>query len=370
MYLYPDFDMDYYHSKYKRVTKKRKGFLKKRIILTLIVLFVIAAITFGYLFYLFLYKANVWTHNETSESVYIPTGSDFEEVKTLLYEHGLIINRNAFELLAKKKRYNEHVKPGRYILYNGMSNLELINILNVGLQTPVKVVFNYIRTKEQLAAKVSEQIEADSASISDLLNDSAFLQQISMTPESAGMIFIPNTYEFYWNTDAKSFLNRMVTEYNKFWTKSRNEKAEKVGLSRKEVVILASIVDRETLKDMEKPAIAGVYINRLNKNWLLQADPTLIYATGDFNVRRVLNSHKEIESPYNTYKYPGLPPGPICIPSIASIDAVLNYDDHDYFYFCAKDDFSGYHTFAKTYRQHKKNAKKFQKALDARNIKK
>jgi len=362
--------MDYYHSKYKRRTIKRKGFLRKRVILTLILLFVIAAATFGYLFYLLLYKANVWTHNETSESVYIPTNSNFDEVKTLLYEHGFIINRKSFEVLAKRKKYDQHIKPGRYILYNEMSNLELINILNGGLQTPVKVVFSHIRNKEQLAKKVSDQIEADSASIAILLNDSTFVQEWDMTPDNVSTIFIPNTYEFYWNTQAKAFLDRMFAEYKKFWNDERNERAKRIGLSRHEVITLASIIDKETLKDMEKPTIAGVYMNRLNKNWLLQADPTLVYANGDFTIRRVLNSHKDIESPYNTYKYPGLPPGPICIPSIASIDAVLNYDEHDYFYFCAKDDFSGYHSFAKSYTQHKRNARKFQKALDARNIKK
>jgi len=360
--------MEYYHSKYGRPRRKKRG-LKKWLFI-LLILVVLAAGAMAYLFWLTFHKSNVWTTDDTSTSIYISTGAGFDDVKKELYQHGLIINRKTFEWLAKKKKYDQLVKPGRYLLYNGMSNLELINILRSGLQTPVKVMFNNLRTKEELAKKVSEQIEADSASIMDLMTDSLFLTDFSINPDHVEMMFIPNTYEFYWNTDARGFLERMSKEYNKFWNSSRKEKALRAGLDPWEVVTLASIVDKETNKTAEMPVIAGVYINRLNKNWRLQADPTVIYAVGDFSIRRVLKVHTEYESPYNTYLIQGLPPGPICISSIASIESVLNYDDHDYLYFCAKDDFSGYHAFAKTYRQHKKNAKKFQEALDRKNIKK
>jgi len=360
--------MPYYHSRYSKPKKKKWTLLKKAIVV-FIILLVISTACFGYMFWLIFYKSNVWTYNGASESIYIPTGANFDQASGLLYEHGSIINRSTFEWLAKRKKYDKHIKPGRYLLYDGMSNLEVINILNGGLQTPIKLIFNYVRTKEELTGKISQQIEADSVSIINLLNDSTFLKQFGMTPKKVMMMFIPNTYEFYWNTDAEVFLNRMYKEYNRFWNENRITKIKQLDLTRSEVVILASIVDRETLKNEEKPVIAGVYINRLKKNWRLQADPTVVYAVGDFSLKRVLKSHTEIDSPYNTYLIQGLPPGPICLPSIASIDAVLNYEDHEYLYFCAREDFSGYHNFAKTYLQHKRNARRFQNALNNLNIK-
>jgi UPF0755 protein len=181
-------------------------------------------------------------------------------------------------------------------------------------------------------------------------------------------LFIPNTYEFYWNTSADKFIERMYVEYKHFWSKSRLNKAQKIKLTPEQVIILASIVEEETIKDDEKPTVAGVYLNRLHKNIRLQADPTVRFAVGDFEIKRILNKHLKIDSPYNTYKYAGLPPGPICIPTISSIDAVLNYKKHDYLYFCAKDDFSGYHAFAKTLKQHNINATKYRKALNKNRI--
>jgi UPF0755 protein len=258
------------------------------------------------------------------------------------------------------------IKPGHYVLQEGMSNDALINMLRLGTQTPVQVIFNNIRTKEQLARVISKQIEADSSSLMAFLNDTAYLLALGLNNETALCLFIPNTYEFFWNTSARQFMDRMQREHDAFWAGNREEKARAIGLSQAEVITLASIVDKETNKNDEKAAIAGVYMNRLDRNWLLQADPTLVYASGDFGLTRVLNIHKEINSPYNTYMYAGLPPGPICIPSIASIDAVLNYEDHDYFFFCAKDDFSGYHVFAKSITQHNRNARRYHKAIQNR----
>ena len=232
-------------------------------------------------------------------------------------------------------------------------------MLRKGFQTPVKVVFNNINNLEQLAGRVSDQIEADSLSITTAIrNDS------SICP----CYFIPNTYEFYWNTDAESFIKKMKAEYENFWNETRIAKAEEMNLKPEEVSILASIVDKETTKTSEMPRIAGVYLNRLKKHWPLQADPTLIYALGDYSIHRVLDVHKEIDSPYNTYKHAGLPPGPICLPSIAAIDAVLNAERHKYFYFCAKDDLSGYHVFARNINEHNRNAEKYRRALNKHKI--
>ncbi|OQX80864.1 MAG: hypothetical protein B6D61_01450 [Bacteroidetes bacterium 4484_249] len=361
--------MEYYHSRYSTSRiKKRSGFARF-IFYTLIIILIVAAFV-GYELYKTILKPNTWVKDEASISVYIPTGSTYEDLKTILYEKGIVINRISFEWLAKKKNLMNNVHPGRYFVSDGMSNDELINLLRSGEQSPVRITFNNIRTKEKLAETIGKQIEPDSLDIIRLLNDSSYLNIFGFRPETILTLFIPNTYEVYWNISAKDFMDRMYTEYNKFWNADRRQKAEQVGLDPVEVSILASIVEKETVKDDEKTKIAAVYLNRMKYDWRLQADPTLIYAWGDFNIKRVLNAHKLIDSPYNTYKYYGLPPGPICIPSIASIDAVLNRDESNYMFFCAKDDFSGYHAFATTHAQHNVNANKYRRALDERNIKK
>ena len=214
-----------------------------------------------------------------------------------------------------------------------------------------------------LAGRISRQIEADSIAIVRLLNNTDSLAAWGFNLQTIPALFLPNTYEFYWNTDAWQFTKKMRQEYDKYWTEERKDKAKAIGLSPIQVSILASIVDKETNKTDEMARIAGVYLNRLRDGWLLQADPTLVFAIGDFEIRRVLNIHKEVESPYNTYKYKGLPPGPICIPSLQSINAVLNAEKHNYYYFCAKEDFSGYHVFAKTLTEHNRNAQRYQHAL-------
>jgi UPF0755 protein len=226
------------------------------------------------------------------------------------------------------------------------------------------VIFNGARTTNNIAEVVSRQIEADSSSIMRLLEDSSYMSTFGLRPEEAMLLFIPNTYEMWWTTTAEQFLERMDVEHRAFWSENRRVKAETMGMSEKEIVTLASIVEKETNKNDEKATIAGVYINRIKKGWKLQADPTLIYALQDYSIKRVLNSHKTVDSPYNTYMYAGLPPGPICIPGIPSIDAVLNYEDHNYMFFCASADMSGYHTFSKTIREHNRNARAYQKELD------
>jgi UPF0755 protein len=241
-------------------------------------------------------------------------------------------------------------------------------MLRAGLQEPVKVTFNNIRYLDQLAKKVSSQIEAEPDSIMKLLENKSFIEKYGFNENTIKCMFLPNTYEFWWNTDAHGFFSKMNQEYETFWNDDREKKAKNLGFTRHEVSTLASIIEEETRKESEKSRIAGVYINRLNKGIRLQADPTVKYAMGNFNIKRVVKNHLTIDSPWNTYKYAGLPPGPIRIPSIKSIDAVLNHEKHDYLYFCAKDDFSGYHVFAKTLSQHNKNARLYQRALNRRKI--
>ena len=345
-----------------RTSVNRKRQKNRRRLLILFAAFFVAMCVVVFIFlnnYSYISKPIIQTENGENISLYIPTGADYQYVKNEIAAMNVLKSEKAFNWLAKKTKYNQNVHPGRYVLVDGMTNQQLINMLRQGHQTPVKVIFNNMRTIEQLAGRISEQIEADSTSIVDAIyaNDNV-----------DATTFIPNTYEFYWNTSAEDFVNKMVVEYNRFWNETRHQKAQDLKLTPREVSILASIIDKETTKTSEMPRIAGVYMNRLNKRWPLQADPTLVFALGDYNIRRVLDVHKNIESPYNTYKYVGLPPGPICIPSIAAIDAVLNAEKHNYFYFCAKDDLSGYHVFAKNITEHNRNAEKYRRALNKQKI--
>ncbi len=281
----------------------------------------------------------------------------------------MLLDEKSFLFTARQLKYSENVKPGRYLVKSGMSNKELISLLRSGRQVPLNLVFNNIRTKDQLADRIGEQIEASPKAILNLMNDPDYVSELGFTPENILCLFIPNTYEMYWNTSADQFIKKMVREYKKFWNPARVSKANEIGFTPLEVAILASIIQQESNRSDEKPVIAGVYINRLRKNWKLEADPTLVYAMGNFEVKRVLSVYKEIDSPYNTYMYKGLPPGPICLPTPSSIESVLNYSRHSYMYFCAKEDFSGYHNFSANYFQHILNARKFQKALNKRGIK-
>ncbi len=356
--------MPYYHSKYSYGRVEKKPPKVRRIIFSILLLLIAVAIIAGIFIYNALKKPNVWLNEQESISIFIPTGANFEEVKSILYGKGIIINRKTFEWVAERKEYPELIKPGHYIVTDGMSNERLINMLRSGKQIAVKVIFNNITKKEHLSRKIGKQIEADSSSLMALLSDSVYISKFGLTDQTLMSLFIPNTYELYWNTNAEQFIERMKQEYNNFWNKERNDLTDSLGMTPIEVITLASIVEKETARNEEKATIAGVYINRLNRNWYLQADPTLIFAFNDYGIKRVLNVHKKIESPYNTYLHTGLPPGPICSPSIESINAVLANEDHDYLFFCARDDLSGYHVFAKTNAQHASNARKYQRALD------
>jgi len=244
----------------------------------------------------------------------------------------------------------------------------LVNMLKGGLQTPLNVTFNNVRTKEQLAGKVSKYLQTDSLAILQLFYDEKQIEKFGFNPETYSAMFIPNTYECYWTLSAEGFAERMKLEYDRFWNAERKIKAEEINLTPVEVTTLASIVQAEIAKNEELKRVAGLYINRLKTGMYLQADPTVKYAVGDYSIKRVLTVHLEVDSPYNTYKNTGLPPGPINFPETSAIDAVLNYEQHKYYYMCAKEDFSGYHNFASTLSEHNRNAAKYRAALNRNNI--
>lgn len=333
----------------------------------IIIFFAIAFVIVGaraYQLYSFIFEPNV----KSEYVLLIEENTDYDQLVSKLEKEEVLDNLNAFSWVAKKKKYTDNVKAGRYVLTKDMTTNALVNKLRIGSQDPVDVTFNNVRIKEELAGKVSSYIWADSLSILILFSNEQQIKDWGFNPETFRCMFIPNTYEMYWTSMAGDFAERMHTEYERFWSSERKEKAKQLELSPEEVSILASIVESETAKSDELQTVAGLYINRLKRGILLQADPTIKYAVGDFSIKRVLNKHLEIDSPYNTYKNLGLPPGPICFPSVKSIDAVLNYEKHNYIYMCAKEDFSGYHNFAATLTQHNRNAAKYRAALNKNKI--
>ncbi len=323
--------------------------------------------TFGFYTYQLIQTPNILVEKE-DRALLIPYGATFKDVQNKLYDEHYVQDLISFSFLAKLMGYDENVKAGRYILKSDMTNLQAIKLLRSGSQTPLNITFNNVRLKEDLAEKLCSNIAADKDKFLALLNDTAVINSYGFNPNTITAMFIPNTYEVYWTISEKELLDKMKTEYDKFWNEERLAKAESINMTPSEVSTLASIVESESKKRDEQPRVAGVYINRLNRGMALQADPTLVFAAGDFTITRVLNEHKEIDSPYNTYKYAGLPPGPINIPSISAIDAVLNYESHKYLYFCAKEDFSGYHNFATNLTQHLNNARRYQQALNRAKI--
>ena len=340
---------------------------KRKILVAVIIVFSMVLTSFGYYFYQIIKTPNVVTGTE-ARSLFIYPGTTFKQLQKQLYDERYINDPVSFGFLAKLLDYDENVKPGHYVLERDMSNLQAIRLLRSGHQTPVNVTFNNIRTKDELASRITKNLMADEKEFHQLLNDSATVASYGFDTQNVVAMFIPNTYEFFWTTDEAELMERMHKEYKRFWTEERLQKAQKMGLSPYEVSTLASIVQAETSKADEMPRVAGVYLNRLNKNMRLEADPTLVYAANDFTIKRVLNEHKAIDSPYNTYMYLGLPPGPINVPHISAIDAVLNAEDHSYIFFCARADFSGYHAFATNYNEHLRNAHKYQRALNERKV--
>ncbi len=326
------------------------------IILSIVALILIIGIICGFSL------LNKKVRNNESVSLYIYPSENYENVLEKLEKNGVIEkNERAFSIFSKVKKLENNIKSGHYVIEPKTSQVDLVRTLANGLQTPVKLVINKVRLKQDFAKKIANQL---------MLSENDILLAIDNRENSQNLFdnIVCNTYEVYWNISAEKLLERLEKEANKWWENQSNQ-LEKIGLSRHEVVVLASIVEEETNKNEEKPTIAGVYINRLKKDMLLQADPTVKYAVGDFTIKRVMYKHLQTESPYNTYINKGLPPTAICLPNVSSLKAVLNYQKHNYMFFCAKEDFSGYHNFATTPNEHYRNAEKYKNALNKLGIK-
>ena len=308
--------------------------------------------------------------SENEIFVYVPTGTNYEEVKKIVAPY--IENMDRFEMVADKRSYPENVKSGRFLFTKGMNSYELVKALRMNI--PVHLAFNNQERLENLAGRVGSQIEADSLSLLTSFRDSIFMKENGFINENVLVMFIPNTYEIYWNTSAEKFRDKMIKEYRNFWNKDRTDKAAKQGLTPIEATILASIVHKESVKKDERPRIAGVYLNRLRQGMPLQADPTVIFAikkkANDFNqiIKRVFYNDLTMTSPYNTYVNLGLPPGPIAMPDITALEAVLNPEKNNFVYFCASVDRFGYHEFAATLVEHNKNAKKYSDWINSKGV--
>ncbi|HEU4495548.1 MAG TPA: endolytic transglycosylase MltG [Flavobacterium sp.] len=315
---------------------------------------------YGYILYKKIFSPNT-KFSEKEVFVYIPTDADYAAVEKIISPY--IENMENFKMVAEKKSYTANVKAGKFILKKGMNNNDIVNSLRQPLN--VQLAFNNQERLEDLAGRIGSQIEADSTSLMQVFTDKKFLEENGFTEENVLSMFIPNSYDFFWNTPAAKFRDRMAKEYRKFWNDGRKAKAEALNLTPLEVSVLASIVHKETVKADERPRVAGVYLNRLQSGMKLEADPTVIYAVkkaaGDFGlvIKRVLYKDTETVSPYNTYRNAGLPPGPITMPDVTAIDAVLNPEKHNYIYFCASVENFGYHEFAVTPAQHEVNRQKY-----------
>ena len=344
----------------------------KKIAIAIVLIGLIGAGIFSYYIYSVMLVPNT---NFNSKEAYIFVSSDatFAEVRADL--EPLLKNIETFETLAKQKKYVNNIKAGRFLITKGMTNNDIVNSIR-SRNLPIKIAFNNQHTLTDLAARISNQIEADSTALITAFTDKAFLESHGFTAANALGMYLPNSYEFFWNTSAKTFRNRMLKEYNRFWNASRLDKAKSIGFKPHEVMVLAAIVHEESKQASEQPRIAGVYINRLNNAWPLQADPTLKFAAYQLPkyqntiIKRVLNVHKTINSEYNTYKYKGLPPGLIAMPDLTAIEAVLNYEHHSYFYFAADAKNPGFHQFAKTLKGHNQNAINYQAYLNRKGVRK
>lgn len=305
----------------------------------------------------------------TSNFLYIDADDNFDSICIKMERDLKAESLTGLRFLGSISSYKEHIHTGAYKFTDKDHVWKIFNDLKAGHQTPVRMVVPSVRTVGQLLQRVTPQIMADSASVARLLNDSVFCDSLGFNKQTIPAFFIPNTYEVYWNMDAKKFIRRMHREYQVFWNKQRRDKAKALKIDPIEVSILASIVEEETANNGEKPMVAGLYLNRLNLGMPLQADPTIKFSLQDFGLKRILFKHLEVDSPYNTYKNVGLPPGPIRIPSVVGLESVLNRADHKFLYMCAKEDFSGTHNFAKTLSAHMRNARRYQQALNKRKIK-
>ncbi len=350
------------------IKKKKISSLKKFAVATLAIA-LLSLFGMGISLYEKIYSPNVTIIND-KQYLFVPTGCTFNQVITIIKENKVVMNTETFRWVAEQMNLPSHILPGRYEVKPGMSNFALVKLLRSGKQAPLKVVINKFRLKIEFAEFIASKLEIDKHVFEELLADEAQLSKFGFTPETVMCCFIPNTYEFYWNTSPLKFLERMKNEYDLYWNDNRKKQAVQSGLSLTEVCILASIIEEETNRNDEKPLIASVYLNRLKKGMMLQADPTIKFAVGDFSIRRVtgfyINETKN--SPYNTYRKQGLPPGPICTPSNTSIESVLQPTQTDYLFFCASISNPGYHEFASNYSEHQKNARLYQRYLNKKGI--
>lgn len=328
---------------------------------------VVATLTFY--FWQVAKSANLNVKGEKTFVLYVPTGGNYQNVLDSLHKYKMIHDEISFNFLAKWMKYPEKVKAGRYEIPANSGNQKILSKLRAGRQDEVKLTFNNVRIKSDLVKKIGSKFEFDVNDLVKLLKDPSACQKYGFDTTTIMCMFLPDTYFVKWTTTPEKFMDRMHDEYKKYWTDEKLQKAQANNMTPIQVAVLASIVQSETNKVDEMPRVAGAYINRLNINMPLQADPTVKYAVGDFALRRILTKHLSVNSPYNTYKNTGLPPGPIALPEKNALDAVLNYEHHKYVYFCAKEDFSGYHNFAENYDEHMNNARIYQEALDKANIK-
>lgn len=334
----------------------------RKVLLVVLLVFTMLLSSFAFYGYQIVYSPNVLVDKEDAVLLIEP-GETFKSLQNKLYDNDYVQDLVSFSFLARIMNYDTSIKPGRYLLKKDMTNVDAIRMLRLGQQQPVNITFNNVRLIQDLAPKITSGIALTEEQFNTALNEFVSDNEEGFNAENIISMFIPNTYQVYYGVTGEQLVMRMLAEYNRFWSEERKQKAQKIKLSPKEVSVLASIVQAESIKKDESKIIAGLYKNRLDKGIALQADPTLVFASGDFTLKRVLNVHKEIESPYNTYLNRGLPPGPINMPTIHSIDAVLNHDDHNYLYMCAKEDFSGYHNFASNIRDHLNNARRYQRQL-------
>lgn len=338
----------------------------KKILSIIILLILIIAAVVGWLGYTYVIKDNVVDTPTHTHELYVKSTWDYDSLF-----HGLsniLINANSFNTVAEKMNLPNKVIPGFYQFPDSLGNRDLIRLLRIGQTTDVKVILTGSLKRRQILPKISENLEIDSTGLIALVEDKKFLDSLGYNRENWPCMFVANTYFFNWATSESEVVNRFLKERQTFWDDTRRSQAQKLGLTPNEVVVLASIVDAETMMDSELPTIAGVYLNRLQQNWPLGADPTIRYLIQESGRQRVLYADLEIESPYNTYKNVGLPPGPILLPSAKAINAVLNAESTEYMFFCAKADFSGYHAFAKTNAEHERNRSSYRRELNNRGI--
>lgn len=342
----------------------------KKILLFIVFAGLVGGGLFAYKVYNAIFAPNTNFNNEEA-FVYVASDAGFEDVKSTL--EPLLTDLETFEQIAERKGYSSNIKAGKYAIKKGMNNNDIINTLR-SRNLPIKLAFNNQERVHDLAGRIASQIEADSLSLLLAFQDKGFLSDNGFDDETKLSMFLPNSYEFFWNTSAEEFRDRMLKEYKAFWNESRMEKARSLNLSPNEISALASIVHKETAKVDERPRVAGLYLNRVRKKMFLQADPTVIYAikksTGNYDtvIKRVLYKDLEIDSPYNTYKYTGIPPGPITMPDISAIDGVLNSEKHNYLYMVANVKNFGYHKFAESLAQHNQNKVQYIRWINEQNI--